>query len=131
MQWKLTSNAPGKAKEFFERKMTYTLGPVEVQYYQEENVPMNIIDVRRTQDYEKGHVPGAISLPEEKWETLKGLSKEKPNIVYCYSVVCHLAAKACAYFAGQGFSVMEMDGGFLSWKENGLRIEESILAQRR
>lgn len=131
MQWKLTRNDPVQAKEFFEKKMTFTLGPVEVHYDQEDNVPMNIIDVRRAQDYEKGHVPGALSLPEEKWETLKGLSKDKPNIVYCYSTVCHLAAKACVYFAGQGFSVMEMDGGFQGWKENGLRIEESILAQQR
>ncbi|MBI5241615.1 MAG: rhodanese-like domain-containing protein [Elusimicrobia bacterium] len=130
MNWTLTRNDPTKAKEFFEKKMTYTLGPVEVHYYQDQKVPMNIIDVRRAQDYEKGHVPGAVNLPEEKWETLKGLSQDKPNIVYCYSVVCHLAAKAAVYFAGRGYSVMEMDGGFTSWKENGLEIEKTALAQR-
>jgi rhodanese-related sulfurtransferase len=130
MEWKLSRNDPQKAKEFFERKMTFSLGPVELQYYQEQKVPMNIIDVRHAEDYEKGHVPGAISLPEEKWQSLKSLSRDKPNIVYCYSVVCHLAAKAAVYFAKNGYNVMELDGGFRSWKKSGLKTEERALAHR-
>jgi len=39
------------------------------------------------------------------------------NVVYCYSAVCHLAARACISFASRGFPVMEMDGGFEAWKE--------------
>jgi rhodanese-related sulfurtransferase len=130
MQWKLVKNDPQQAKEFFQRKMNFTLGPIEVQYYREQNVPMNIIDVRHAEDFEKDHVPGAVSLAEEKWETLKGLSNDKPNILYCYSIVCHLAAKAAVFFAGKGFSVYEMDGGFASWKEHGLKIEQAVAAHR-
>jgi rhodanese-related sulfurtransferase len=130
MQWKLIKNDPQQAKDFFQRKMNFTLGPIEVQYYRDQNVPMNIVDVRHAEDFEKGHVPGAVSLPEDKWETLKGLSNDKPNVLYCYSIVCHLAAKAAVHFAGKGFSVYEMDGGFASWKEHGLKIEQAVAAQR-
>jgi rhodanese-related sulfurtransferase len=33
-----------------------------------------------------------------------------------------LGAHAAMQFAAKGFSVMEMDGGFESWKEQGLKI---------
>ena len=130
MEWKLIRNDPQKAKEYFEKKMNFSLGPMEVQYYRDSKTPMNIVDVRRARDYEKGHVPGAVNLPEERWETLQGLSQDKPNILYCYSVVCHLAAKAAVYFAGRGYSVYEMDGGFESWKDYGLEVEQALAARR-
>jgi rhodanese-related sulfurtransferase len=130
MEWKLIRNDPKQAKEFFERKMQFTLGPIEVQHYREQGAPMNIVDVRHEIDFEKEHVPGAISLPEEKWDTLQGLSKDKPNILYCYSIVCHLAAKAAVFFAGRGYSVFEMDGGFKSWKEHGLKTAQAIATVR-
>jgi rhodanese-related sulfurtransferase len=51
------------------------------------------------------------------------LSKDKLNILYCYSEVCHLAAKAATKFAQAGYPVMEMDGGWEAWKEHDLPIE--------
>jgi len=30
-------------------------------------------------------------------------------------------------FADKGYSVMEMDGGFEAWKENGLKVEKRSL----
>ena len=83
---------------------------------------MVIIDVRESKDFKKGHVPGAINLPQEKWGTLAGLRRDTMNIIYCYSQTCHLGAHAAMQFAAKGFSVMEMDGGFESWKEQGLKI---------
>jgi len=62
-------------------------------------------------------------LPKDKWDTLEGLSKEKTNVLVCYSEVCHLAATAAVEFARQGYPVMEMDGGMTAWKENNLAVE--------
>ncbi len=81
-----------------------------------------IIDVRESKDFKKGHVPGALNLPQEKWSTPTGLRRDTMNIVYCYAQNCHMAAHAAMQFAAKGYSVMEMDGGFESWKENGLKI---------
>jgi rhodanese-related sulfurtransferase len=125
MEWKLTRNTPEEAKRHFEDKMQFTLGPVEVEFYQEKKVPMTVIDVRSPEVFAKGHVPGAINLPEDRWHSLKGLKKDQPNIIYCYSIVCHLAAKACVFFASQGYSVIEMDGGYEYWKKNELEEESS------
>ena len=114
---------PVKAKKFFEDKVTFTTGPIEVDHLIKEDEDINIVDVRAAEDYEEGHVPGAVNLPQEKWETLDGLERDKTNVLYCYSHVCHLAAKAAVEFAGRGFPVMEMDGGFKAWKDHDLEIE--------
>jgi rhodanese-related sulfurtransferase len=115
------SNA-AKAKQFFADKMAFTTGPVEISHRIEKKEDVVIIDVRETKDFKKGHVSGAINLPQEKWDTLAGLRRDTINIIYCYSQNCHMGAHAAMQFAAKGYSVMEMDGGFESWKENGLKI---------
>ena len=106
-------------------KLTFTTGPVELNRELEAGAKnIVVVDVRAEEDYREGHIPGAINLPKEQWDTLEGLSKDKLNVLYCYSHVCHLAATAAVQFAEHGFSVMEMDGGFAAWKENELKIEK-------
>ena len=117
----LQSNA-ARAKQFFADKMAFTTGPVATNDQIEKGEDVVIIDVRESKDFKKGHVPGAINVPQEKWGTLAGLRRDTMNIIYCYSQTCHLGAHAAMQFAAKGFSVMEMDGGFESWKEQGLKI---------
>lgn len=121
---------PAKAKAFFDDKLSFTTGPVELSRMLKANENINVIDVRAEEDYRKGHIPGALNLPKERWETAEGLSKEKANILYCYSLVCHLAAAAASHFAGKGFPVMELDGGIDEWKEHGLELEEAEAGER-
>ena len=114
---------PAKARAFFEAKLAFTTGPVELnRMIQSHENNFNVVDVREAEDYAKGHIPGAINLPKGKWAHPEGLSKNKTNIVYCYSMVCHLAASACVVFASQGYPVMQLDGGFDEWKEHELDI---------
>src|SRR5215831_6853847 len=116
---------PARAKAYFEDKLAFTTGPVELERWiktGEDNLV--VVDVRAAQDFARGHVPGAINLPKEKWESLQGLSREKTNVVYCYTQQCHLAANACLYFASAGYPVMEVEGGSEVWKEHELDIEE-------
>jgi rhodanese-related sulfurtransferase len=119
---------PAKARAYFEDKVMFTTGPIELERMirsKENNI--TVVDVREAEDFEKEHVPGAINLPMEKWQSLEGLQKDKTNIVYCYTQTCHLAAKACRLFANRGYPVMEMDGGFKAWKDYELDVErESV-----
>ena len=119
---KAIKNNAAKAGRFFADKMSFTTGPVEISHRIEKKDDVVIIDVREAKDFKKGHVPGAINLPREKWRTLGGLRRNTMNIVYCYAQNCHMGAHAAMQFAAKGYSVMEMDGGFESWKENGLKI---------
>ena len=75
------------------------------------------------EDYASGHVPGALSLPQEEWPTCEGLRKDSVNVIYCYSHVCHLAAAAAVHFASRGYPVMELDGGFEGWKAHKFAVE--------
>ncbi len=85
---------------------------------------VHVVDVRAAEDYSQGHIPGAVNLPKDKWNSLIGLRKDKLNVLYCYSHVCHLAAAAAAEFASKGFPVMEMEGGFRAWKDHEMPIEK-------
>jgi rhodanese-related sulfurtransferase len=122
MKSELKRNDPAKARQFFADKMAFTTGPVELNRAIEERADITVIDVREAEDYKKGHIPGAVNLPRDRWDSRAGLRKEALNVLYCYSHVCHLAATAAVQFAGDGYPVMEMDGGFEAWKENGLEI---------
>ena len=116
-------NDPVKAKAYFEAKMAFTTGPVELERAIKAG-GVNVVDVRAAEDYKKGHIPGAINLPKSNWHAPKGLTKDKMNVLYCYSQVCHLGATAAVKFAGMGLPVMELEGGFDEWKELGLEIEK-------
>lgn len=111
-----------RARNFFEEKVAFTTGPVELEReMRDDNV--TVVDVRAAEDYAKGHIPGAINLPQDLWDTFSGLKKERVNVLYCYSQVCHLAANAAMRFAGKGYPVMELEGGFDGWKAHHLPVE--------
>ena len=117
---------PARAKAYFEQKVAFTTGPVELDQLIKAHADVVIVDVREADDYGRAHIPGAINVPREKWDNPQGLQKGKTHVVYCYTPQCHLAAKACVAFAGKGFPVMEMDGGFEAWRENELETESGM-----
>ena len=112
-----------KAIEFFRAKMEFTTGPVELSSMIQADEHINIIDVRGPEDFEKAHIPGAVNLPAESWQTFQGLATDRINVVYCYSHLCHLAAKAALLFAEYDYPVMELEGGFDEWQRVGLPVE--------
>lgn len=118
-------HSPASARRYFEDKLAFTTGPVELDRWirtGEDNLV--VVDVRDPEDYAKGHVPGAINLPKERWQNPQGLSKNKINVVYCYTQQCHLAANACVQFATMDYPVMELEGGFAGWKQSEMDIEQ-------
>ena len=126
MATELKKNDPEKARQYFTDKMAFTTGPVELANNLKQGTDLTVIDVRESEDYKKGHVPGAINLPYDKWNTCEGLRTDALNVLYCYSATCHLAAMAAVEFASKGYSVMEMDGGFEAWKDKDQEIETGV-----
>ena len=113
---------PQLAQKYFADKVNFTTGPMELDEMIETMQEINIIDVRNPEDYEFGHIPGAISLPKNAWNAFSALCQDKINIVYSYSETCHLAARAAKYFSQNGYPVMELEGGFEAWKHFDLPI---------
>ena len=123
MAIEVSINDPAKAKQYFDSKNAFTTGPVELERMMKSD-SVNVVDVRAAEDYAEGHIPGSVNLPKDQWHSLKGLRKDKLNVLYCYSIVCHLAATAAVEFAGKGYPVMELDGGWRWWKDEGFDIEK-------
>lgn len=127
MATQATVRDPAKAKEYFESKMAFTTGPVELERMMKSK-EVHVVDVRATEDFAEGHIPSAVNLPKDGWhnpqELETKLRKDKINVLYCYSHVCHLAASAAVEFSGKGYPVMELEGGWRWWKNDGFDIEK-------
>lgn len=105
------------AEGFFAKKLAFTLGPVELKKMQEDK-KVKVIDVRRKEDYDEGHIPEAISIPKtELKDRLGELSSKDVHVIYCYNQQCHLGAAAALTLAKSGYPVMELEGGFQIWSE--------------
>jgi rhodanese-related sulfurtransferase len=116
-----------KAREYFSLREQFILGPTELnQAVSDQMEIINIIDVRKPEDYARGHLPGAINLTREQWQSGAGLKKDKVNVIYCYNLECPLAAKAAMEFASKGYAVMELVGGYTGWKENHYKTETQV-----
>lgn len=108
-------NDTKSAKDYFLKRLAYTLGPAELKVFMEKE-DLQIIDVRREEDYLLGHIAGAISMPKQNiTDNFDKISKEKLSIVYCYNQQCHLGEAACLVFADYGYPVMLMEGGYKAW----------------
>lgn len=107
-----------RAQCFFQKLLAYTLGPIELKDLIDEG-KVNLVDVRRLEDYEVSHIPGAISIPKEELaDNINKLSKEEITVVYCYNEQCHLGIEACLILAEYGYPAMLLEGGFKTWTED-------------
>jgi Rhodanese-like domain len=89
MATKLKIPIGAKVKKYFQDKMACTTGLVEKERWVKQGKLVNIVDVRASEDYAEGHIPGAVNLPKAQWHDAKivktRLNKKKINVLYCYS----------------------------------------------
>ncbi len=114
----LTENTK-KAEEFFLNELSFIISPFKLKSMIENEIEdINIVDVRKYEDYIEGHIPYAIHVPYESLdEHLVMFEKKKLNIVYCYSQYCALAHKTAYEIAKRGYMVMVVNGGYKTWEK--------------
>ena len=62
-------HSPERAKAYFEDKLAFTTGPVELnRWIKSGENNLVVVDVRAAEDYAQGHIPGAINIPKEQWD---------------------------------------------------------------
>jgi rhodanese-related sulfurtransferase len=110
-----------RAIEHFQAKLAFEIGPFEVKETKEN---LQIIDLRTKDQFDKGHVPGAINVLLEDLETrLPSLKKDVTSVVYCYNITCHLSAKAALLLAQKGYKVRELVGGWEEYVKSNAPVE--------
>lgn len=74
-----------------------------------------VLDVRQPEEYEAGHIPGAMLIPLGELEARRGeLDRGKKIITYCRSG--HRSMAGAIALCGLGFkSIYHLDGGILNW----------------
>lgn len=84
-----------------------------------------LLDVRSHALYEKGHVPGAISLPHGKIieGTLRGYPAQAIFVVYCAGPHCNGAHRGAIRLARLRRPVKLMIGGITGWLDEGFTLE--------
>lgn len=83
-----------------------------------------VLDVRPSEEYAAGHVPGAVSVPlGELKSRLKELPKGKEIVAYCRGPYCVMSIEAVELLRKQGFRAQRMEEGVLDWRARGWRVE--------
>ena len=88
---------------------------------------ITVLDVRPKEEFEAGHVQGAINIPIEELEQhLEQFDPTQEIVAYCRGPHCILAFDAVAQLREKGFKARRLENGYPEWKIAGLPVEEKL-----
>jgi rhodanese-related sulfurtransferase len=98
---------------------------VSVDYMKKQidgKAEMVVVDSRpKRKKYDKGHLPGAISIPDSQFDKLKDQlpqEKNKQLVFYCGGFKCKLSHKSAAKAIALGYTnVKVFSAGYPAWKQ--------------
>lgn len=83
-----------------------------------------ILDVRPSEEYDAGHIPGAVSVPlTDLTDRMVELPRGAEVVAYCRGPYCVLAPQALEMLHRQGFTARRLEDGFPEWQRAGLPVE--------
>jgi len=86
-----------------------------------------IIDVRKSKDYRKSRIEGAINIeypfPEEYFTNPGAIDIHSSLFIYCYAG--YTSKKAAVVFYDHGYrNICSLDGGFWKWKSKKMHVDK-------
>jgi rhodanese-related sulfurtransferase/DNA-binding transcriptional ArsR family regulator len=88
-----------------------------------ERAEVVVLDVRPAEEFEAGHIPGAMSIPlGELRERLGELPRDVEVVAYCRGPYCVLAPQAVELLTEQGIRARRLDEGLPEWRLAGLPV---------
>lgn len=85
---------------------------------------VTLLDVRPQDEYQAGHLPGAINIPAEQLdERLSELSQGQVVVAYCRGPFCVLSSNAVRALQEKGFLARRLNEGFPEWQAAGLHVD--------
>lgn len=111
-------------KQFLEERGALEPVDLEALITRVRGGEVTVLDVRPAEEYEAGHIPGALSLPLTE---LKRRIGEVPHgreiVAYCRGPYCILAVEAVALLRRKGFRAIRLEEGVPDWRARGLSVE--------
>lgn len=79
-----------------------------------------VLDVRPEDEYHRGHIHNAISIPLDQLEKrIRELSKKQEIVAYCRGSLCMLVEEAVALLTQHGYKARKFDDGYMDWALKG------------
>ncbi len=86
-----------------------------------------VLDVRPSDEYAAGHLPGAVNvLPGELEERLSALPIGQLIVAYCRGPYCVYADNAVRYLRSSGHSASRLNDGFPEWAAAGRPVASGV-----
>jgi rhodanese-related sulfurtransferase len=83
-----------------------------------------VLDVRPAEEYNAGHVPGAVSIPLQELEhRLRELPRDQEIVAYCRGPYCAYAPEAARMLRSRGFQARNLEEGLPEWAAAGYTVE--------
>ncbi|MFD1068186.1 ArsR/SmtB family transcription factor [Oceanobacillus locisalsi] len=77
-----------------------------------------LLDVRPKEEYENGHIPGAVSIPvEELEEKLSSLPANQDVVAYCRGPYCLMSVEAVELLKSKGIHAYRFEKSVQDWNE--------------
>lgn len=92
-----------------------TLTPEEAKTRLEENTDAILLDVRTQEEYDGGHIPGAVCFPNEDIQPELPLPFEKDAEILVYCRSGRRSAQAAGKLAEMGYTNVADFGGIQDW----------------
>lgn len=79
---------------------------------------ITIIDVRPHEEYDAGHIDGAISVPiDEINGYLKQITNDEQIVAYCRGPYCVYATQAVELLRSKGYKAIRLEAGLHEWRK--------------
>ena len=91
---------------------------------------VTVLDVRPSEEYVAGHIPGALSVPLVDLEQrLAELPRDQEIVAYCRGPYCVLAVEAVRLLREHGFRAVRLEDGIPDWRARGFDVASSEARQ--
>ena len=83
-----------------------------------------VLDVRPMEEFDAGHLPGAVNIPIHQLEKrLRELPKRKEIVAYCRGPYCLMSYDAVSLLRKKGIKARRLQAGLPEWRAAGLPVE--------
>ena len=84
---------------------------------------VTVLDVRPADEYNAGHIPGALSIPLKELELhLSDLPRDQEIVAYCRGPYCVLSIQAVEMLRAKGFQAVRLEEGIQDLRAMGFPI---------